>query len=180
MYVGVESVRLWDLVRDKSVHLILKKPALQELADRRDKVLIHYCEDLIQSETFDEWLVGVEILSTLGTSAAIERLIALYTQTNLTDRRRVTYALAKVLTAECVHPFGIMVRELAKPGQLDVTGWTLVAIATLKHVCKRFGVKVDDRSLDSTTHSEYLGLLDRTPTMPKGRRKTRQKVVQQT
>jgi hypothetical protein len=53
-----------------------------------------------------------------------------------------------------------MVRELAEPGVLDVTGWTLVAIGTLKHVCKRFNIPVDDSSLEIVVQSEFLGLAE--------------------
>ena len=50
--------------------------------------------------------------------------------------------VAKILTAEHVKPFSIMVREVACPGELDVSGWTRTAISTLKDVCKRFGIDV--------------------------------------
>jgi len=40
-----------------------------------------------------------------------------------------------------VRPFSIMVREVAVPGEIDVTGWTRVALSTLEDACKRFGVE---------------------------------------
>lgn len=175
MHAGIDSKQLWELVKDESVHLILKRPALRELANRRDRDLAGHCETLLQSENFDEWLVGVETLSTLRTSRAVERLIILYTQTNLKERKWVTSALAKILTAEHIHPFSIMVRELAKSGQLDVTGWTMTAIVTLKHVCMRFGVEVDDSAIVKETHSEFPRFYERKPVK---KRRKKKKVVQ--
>ncbi|MFW9809816.1 MAG: hypothetical protein ACFFE6_10615, partial [Candidatus Thorarchaeota archaeon] len=47
LYVDVDSAQLWNLVNDNTVHLILRKPALQELARRRDPHLMDYCESLL-------------------------------------------------------------------------------------------------------------------------------------
>jgi hypothetical protein len=77
-------------------------------------------------------------------------------------RRLVLSMVAKVLTAEYVKPFGIMVREVAVPGELDVSGWTKTAISTLQDVCKRFGIEVHgvyvgSEKETSTATSEILG-----------------------
>jgi hypothetical protein len=54
-----------------------------------------------------------------------------------------------------------MVREVAVPGELDVSGWTKTAISTLQDVCKRFGVEVHGVYIGS---DEDLSTLD-TPTL---------------
>ena len=141
LYVDVDSARLWNLVEDDSVHLILKKPALFELARRQDPLLMDYCEKLLVSDEYEEWLMAIDLLVTLGSPEAVDRLILVYAQSLNDERKHVLCMVAKILTAEHVKPFSIMVREIAVPGELDVSGWTKTAISTLKDVCKRFGVE---------------------------------------
>jgi len=141
LYVDVDSARLWNLVEDETVHLILRKPALLELARRQDPLLMDYCEKLIGSENYEDWLMGIDLLVSLGTPDAVDRLILVYAQSLSDERRHVLCMVAKILTAEHVKAFGIMVREVAIPGELDVSGWTKTAISTLKDACKRFGVE---------------------------------------
>ena len=142
LYVDVDSARLWNLVEDTTVHLILRKPALLELARRQDTLLMDYCEKLLGSEDYEGWLMGLDLLVALGTADAVDRLVLVYAQSLNDERRHVLCMVAKILTAEHVKPFSIMVRELACPGDLDVSGWTRIAISTLKDVCKRFGIDV--------------------------------------
>lgn len=142
LYVDVDSARLWNLVEDNTVHLILRKPALLELARRQDPLLMDYCEKILGSEDYERWLIGIDILVALGTSDAVDRLILVYAQSLNDERRHVLSMVAKILTAEHVKPFSIMVREVACPGELDVSGWTRTAISTLKDVCKRFGIEM--------------------------------------
>ncbi|UCE10573.1 MAG: hypothetical protein JSW61_01205 [Candidatus Thorarchaeota archaeon] len=160
LYVGVTDEKLWELVNDSSIHLLLREPALRELADRRALGIMIHCDEMLESNEVDEWFAAVRTLGQLRTEDSVERLIRLYAQTNLRNRRVVTCALARNLTADHIHPFSIMVRELAEPGVLDVTGWTLVAIGTLKHVCKRFDILVDDSSLEIAVQNEFLGLVE--------------------
>ncbi|MFW9961257.1 MAG: hypothetical protein ACFFDV_09575 [Candidatus Thorarchaeota archaeon] len=141
LYVDVDSARLWNLVEDESVHLILKKPALLELARRRDSLLMDYCENLLSSGESEKWFLGVDILVAIGSPEATDRLILVYAQALNDERKHVLCMVAKVLTAEHVKPFSIMVRNVAVPGELDVTGWTKTAISTLKNACKRFGIE---------------------------------------
>ncbi len=142
LYVDVDSARLWNLVTDATVHLILRKPALQELARRRDSHLMDYCENLLGSDDYENWLTAISTLVALGTTEAVDRLILVYVQSLNDDRKLVLSMVAKVLTAEHVKPFSIMVREVAVPGELDVSGWTKAATSTLYDVCKRFGIEV--------------------------------------
>ena len=85
------------------------------------------------------------------------------------DRKVVLSYVAKILTAEHIKPFSIMVREVACPGEIDITGWTKVAISTLQDICKRFGIDtvVDGRIHDSTDEKDEASLLDDLTTSPK-------------
>ncbi len=149
LYVDVDSARLWNLVNDDTVHLILRKPALQELARRRDPHLMDYCENLLVSDEYENWITAISTLVTLGTTEAVDRLILVYAQSLSDERRLVLSMVAKVLTAEHVKPFSIMVREVAVPGELDVSGWTKTAISTLQDVCKRFGIEIHGVYVDT-------------------------------
>ena len=150
LYVDVDSARLWNLVEDNTVHLILKKPALLELARRQDSLLMDHCEQLLGSEDYEDWLIGIDLLVALGTPDAVDRLVLVYAQSLNDERRHVLCMVAKILTAEHVKPFSIMVREVACPGELDVSGWTRTAISTLKDVCKRFGIDVYGEKIEVT------------------------------
>lgn len=141
LYVDVDSAQLWNLVEDETVHLILRKPALLELARRQDPLLMDHCEKLLDAEDYESWLMGISILVALGTPEAVDRLILVYAQSLNDERRHVLGMVAKILTADHVKPFSIMVREVACPGELDVSGWTRTAISTLRDVCKRFGIE---------------------------------------
>lgn len=140
LYADIDSTQLWDLVNDERVHLILRRPALLELARRKDSDLLDYCEQLLSSEDYEKWLTGLSILSAIGNPDAVDRLILAYAHSLNEDRKVVLSVVARILTAEHVRPFSIMVREVAVPGELDVTGWTRVAISTLQEVCRRFGI----------------------------------------
>jgi hypothetical protein len=135
-------MKLWALVRDEAVHLILREPGLLELARRRDSELLDFCETMLSSGNIDDWFVAVKTIASIGTRKTIDRLVMIYANTHSEDRRFITNLVAKVLTTDFVHPFSIMIRELAVPGELDITGWTSTAIATLQDVCKRFGIEV--------------------------------------
>jgi len=151
LHVDVDSARLWDLIFDEKVHLVLRRPALAELARRQDPQLMDYCEKLLKSDDYEEWLTALSTLTAIGTNTAVDRLILMYAHSLNEDRRIVLSHVAKILTAEHIKPFSIMVREVACPGEIDITGWTRVAISTLQDACKRFGVEtiIDGMILDS-------------------------------
>ena len=150
LHVDIDSARLWDLIFDEKVHLVLRRPALAELARRQDPKLMDYCENLLTSDDYELWLTALVTLSAIGTNEAVDRLILVYAHSLNEDRRVVLSYVAKILTAEHIKPFGIMVREVACPGEIDVTDWTRVAISTLQDACKRFGVEtiIDGRIPD--------------------------------
>jgi hypothetical protein len=103
---------------------------------------------LFSSDEYENWFTAISTLVALGTPEAVDRLIMVYAQSLNDERRLVLSMVAKVLTADHVKPFSIMVREVAVPGELDVSGWTKTAISTLQDVCRRFGIDV---------HGVYVG-----------------------
>jgi len=121
-----------------------------------------YCEELLKSDDYELWLTALGTLSAIGTNEAVDRLIMVYAHSLNEDRRVVLSYVAKILTAEHIKPFSIMVREVACPGEIDITGWTRVAISTLQDTCKRFGIEtfVDGRILDSTDEIIEPSLFD--------------------
>ena len=168
LHVDVDSARLWDLIFDEKVHLVLRRPALAELARRQDPKLMDYCESLLKSDDSEEWLTALATLSAIGTNAAVDRLILVYAHSLNEDRRMVLSHVARILTAEHIKPFSIMVREVACPGEIDVTGWTRVAISTLQDACKRFGVTtiIDGSIVDSVENEDESHSIDDLTTTP--------------
>lgn len=142
LHADTDRTKLWELVKDETVHLILREPVLLELARRRDPELLDFCENMLVSGDIDDWFTAIKTISSIGIRKAIDRLVMLYASSPSGDRRFITSLIAKVLTVDYVHPFSIMVRELAFPGELDITGWTSTAIATLHDVCKRQGIEI--------------------------------------
>jgi len=149
LHAQTSSAQLWELIRDEDIHLLLREPAMIELAHRNEPEILEFCEKLAVSDDFDEWLASIRTLAALHSREAVDRLVMLYAQCYSEDRIIIIDVVGRLLTAEHIHPFSIMTRQLAKPGEQDVTGWTSVAIDTLKNVCKRLGVEVvDDTGTD--------------------------------
>ena len=168
LHVDIDSARLWDLIFDEKVHLVLRRPALAELARRQDPKLMDYCENLLQSDDYEEWLTALATLTAMGTNEVVDRLILVYARSLNEDRKVVLSYVAKILTAEHIKPFSIMVREVACPGEIDITGWTKVAIATLQDACKRFGIAtiIDGRIPESVDHEVESHNIDDLTTTP--------------
>jgi len=144
LHAKTSSAQLWELVHNKNIHLLLREPAMIELARRNESEMLEFCEKLAVSDDFDEWLASIRALAALRTRDAVDLLVMLYAQCYSEDRIIIIDVVGRLLTAEHIQPFSIMTRQLAKPGEQDVTGWTSVAIGTLKNVCKRLGVEVVD------------------------------------
>ncbi|TFG32544.1 hypothetical protein EU527_09845 [Candidatus Thorarchaeota archaeon] len=163
LHVDIDSSRLWELILDERVHLVLRRPALLELARRNDPSIMDYCDTLLVSDDYEEWFTGLNTMSAIATSEAVDRLILVYARSLSSDRRVVLNSVARILTAEHVKAFSIMVRDIAVPGEVDVTGWTKVAISTLKDVCNRFGIEtiiVGTLSGPSESMSSSISVVD--------------------
>jgi hypothetical protein len=159
LYVGTLRSALLETVEDESMNLLLRAPALYELARRGDIAVADFSEKLIVSSDVDEQEVGMTALSLLGTPDAQERLIMLAATRPSCKRHIVISHLAKSLTPDFVRPFGILVRDLVELGELDVSGWSSLAVTTLLNVCSRLGLNVvaEDGSL---LERMYMGLTE--------------------
>jgi hypothetical protein len=141
LHADADRAQLWKLVRDRTSHLLIRAPRLLELARRRDPDLISFCEGLLSSQEKEDWFLALKAIAALDTPEAIEKLVMTFAGTlSNDDRLYIINLVARSLTADFVHPFSIMVRDIAHPGEIDISDWTKTAISTLQDVCKRYGI----------------------------------------
>ncbi|MFX1605738.1 MAG: hypothetical protein ACFFDD_07510 [Promethearchaeota archaeon] len=134
---------LWDTARDESLHIILREPALLELARRRDPGVLSYCDRLLFSEDQEQWFSALKVLETLATYHAVQRLLVICGYSGTSDRKVVMHVLARVLTPSHSEGFRRILRSMISPGKLDVTGWSTTALRVLKSVCIELGIDVE-------------------------------------
>lgn len=134
------ETRLWRRASDRTVDLFLREPAIKELAQKKDPAILDLCESLLSSDDADDWQVAVNALAEMKTVASLDRLIALYVQSNPDDRSFIVQKVAHCLTSDHASSFEKMLRELAVPCEIDVSGWSSSAKAVLGAVCGRLGL----------------------------------------
>lgn len=133
---------LWDTVKNVELHILLREPALMELARRQEPGILTFCESLVNCGDQECWFSGVKALAALNTYEAVQSLLAISGSLNPWDRRIVLQTIATILTSAHREQFRRVVRLFAVPGMLDVTGWTATALRVLKAVCEECGVKI--------------------------------------
>ena len=117
-----------------------------------DPDLISFCDGLLESGEKEDWFLALKAITVLDTPEAIEKLVMIFAGTlSNDDRLYIINLVARSLTADFVHPFSIMVRDLAHPGEIDISDWTKTAISTLQDVCKRYRIA----TVLETTCDEY-------------------------
>ena len=134
---------LWDTVKDDSLHIILREPALLELARRQDPGVLAYCDKLLLSEDQECWFSALKALEALNTYDAAQRLLVVCGYSGIGDRRVVMHFLARVLTDSHREGFRRILRSMITPGTLDVTGWSPTALQVLRAVCMEQGIEVE-------------------------------------
>jgi hypothetical protein len=134
---------LWDTARDESVHIILREPALLELARRQEPGILSYCDKLLISENQECWFSGLKVLEAMNTYDAVQRLLVVCGYSNTGDRKVVMHVLARVLGDSHREGFRRILRSMIAPGTLDVTGWSPTALRVLKAVCIEQGIEVE-------------------------------------
>ncbi|MBD3406698.1 MAG: hypothetical protein GF411_11335 [Candidatus Lokiarchaeota archaeon] len=142
-YANASTGKLYESASNQSLQLSLREVVLYELALRQDERVMDICEKLFDSADIDEWLLGLRILSVIGTEPAMDRLVQIYTDADVHGRKLALDIIASSVSADFAQPFSIMVREFIGSESIDVSTWTSVAIATLYHVCKRKGINVE-------------------------------------
>ena len=134
---------LWDTAKDDSLHIILREPALLELARRKEPGVLSYCDQLLLSEDQERWFSALKVLETLNTYDSVQRLLVVCGYSGTQERQVVMHVLARVLTASHREGFRRILRSMITPGTLDVTGWSPTALRVLKAVCIELGIEVE-------------------------------------
>ncbi|MDH4214900.1 MAG: hypothetical protein OEV85_13370 [Candidatus Thorarchaeota archaeon] len=135
---------LWDTTKNHTLHIILREPALLELARRKDPGVIVFCEKLLHSEDQECWFSALKALEVLNTYEAAQRLLILCGNSGTGDRKIVINVLARVLTSSQREGFRRLLRSIVTPGELDVSGWTATALRVLEGVCYELGITIND------------------------------------
>ena len=133
---------LWDTVKNDELHVLLREPALIELARRKEPGVDVFCDLLVNCGDPECWFTAIKALTVLNTYDAVNRLLSIAGLSNLADRRIILNAVARVLTSAQREQFRRLVQFLANPGILDVTDWTPTAVRMLSAVCEEKGLKV--------------------------------------
>ena len=133
---------LWDTVKDDSLHIRLREPALLELARRNEPGILPYCDKLLTSGDEECWFTALEVLGTLNTYQAVQKLFMAGGYSGTRDRIAVMHALGMILTDTHRDEFRRLLRMMIAPGELDVTRWTKTALRVLKDVCLELGIVV--------------------------------------
>ena len=132
--------RLRRRASDGTVDLFLREPAINELARKKDPAIPDLCETLLSSDDADEWQVAVDALAEMKTTVSLDRLIALYVESNPDDKSVIVQKVAHCLTSDHASSFEKMLREITVPCEIDVSGWSSSAKAVLGAVCGRLGL----------------------------------------
>jgi hypothetical protein len=129
------SESLWDTAKAEDLHILLREPALIELARRQEPGVLSYCDKLLVSEDQEKWFSALKILEALNTYDAVQRLLVICGYSGSGDRQVVMHVLARVLTPSHREGFRRILRSMVSPGILDVSGWSPTALSVLKAVC---------------------------------------------
>ena len=135
---------LWDTVKNRSLNIILREPALLELASRKDPGGIAFCDSLLRAEDQESWFSALKTLETLNTYDAAQRLLVLCGTSNTGDRKIVLNVLARVLSSSQREGFRRLIRSIISPGELNISNWTPTALRVLETICAEKGVQIVD------------------------------------
>jgi len=137
------SDSLLKVAGDESKLLLFREAALHELSDRGNDSALAVCDQLLATGNIEDWFCAVHTLKRFRSEGAYLILLQLSMDTDDVRRMILIQALACNLTQSHVVSFMDRARHLARPGVIDVTGWTHVAVDLFERVCKRYNVPVD-------------------------------------
>jgi hypothetical protein len=135
---------LWDTAKNSTLHIILREPALLELADRKDPGVIAFCDQLLHTNDQECWFSALKALEVLNTYDAAQRLLILCGNSGTGDRKIVLSVLARVLTSSQREGFRRLLRSVMTPGELDISRWTPTALRVLESICNELGIIIND------------------------------------
>ena len=137
------SESLWTTAKDEELHILLREPALIELARRQEPGVLSYCDKLLVSEDQERWFSALKILEALKTYDAVQRLLVVCGYSGTGDRGVVMHVLARILTTAHREGFRRILRSMISPGVLDVSRWSPTALSVLKAVCAEKSIDVE-------------------------------------
>lgn len=135
---------LWDTVKNPTLNIILREPALLELARRKEPGVISFCDTLLLSEDQECWFSALKALELLNTYDAAQRLLTLCGASGTGDRRIVLGILARILPASHKEGFRRLLRSVIAPGEINVSGWSPIALRVLANVCAEIGIQISN------------------------------------
>jgi hypothetical protein len=141
-YSNTTTESLWDTAKNSELHILLREPALLELARRGEPGVQSFCEVLIGCGDQECWFTGIHALASLRTYDAVSRLLVTSGSLNPCDRNIVIHTVATVLSSAHRETFRRVLHPLVVPGFMDVTGWTPTAVRILKSVCEERGLVI--------------------------------------
>ena len=137
------SESLWTTAKDEELHILLREPALIELARRQEPGVLSICDRLLVSEDQERWFSALKILEALNTYDAVQRLLVVCGYSGTGDRGVVMHVLARVLTPAHREGYRRILRSMVASGVLDVSGWSPTALSVLKVVCTEKSIHVE-------------------------------------
>ncbi|MHA1925831.1 MAG: hypothetical protein ACW974_07935 [Candidatus Thorarchaeota archaeon] len=98
-FTNTSAESLWDTIKNTELHILLREPALIELARRKEPGILSFCETLVNCGDQECWFTGIKALAAMGTYEAVQRLLAVSGSLNPWDRKIVIQTVATVLTS---------------------------------------------------------------------------------
>ncbi|MBD3406840.1 MAG: hypothetical protein GF411_12055 [Candidatus Lokiarchaeota archaeon] len=153
-YSDIDSTNLWKIASDSSILLILRENPLLELAIRADSKILLVCDTLLESGELDEWYLAIQLLCTLGTKNAVQRLLVLYEISDATDKELIVRMLSRIIIRRRAKRFRKTLKSLSFTEPMDSVDWRKIAIRMLTEVCSVFGTSPLMIPLDSPKTEE--------------------------
>jgi hypothetical protein len=135
---------------NRDLHLLLREPALLELALREHSAVIPICNELLNDEDSEKRNLALRALVKLATPDAIKLLLCLLKSGTLHERRLALQMLGKVVTPSFRDQFREIIKELVIPGVLDISQWTPTAVRVLYSFCKEEEIEVVENPFEKS------------------------------
>ena len=127
---------------NNDLHLLLREPALLELARRGHEATIPICRNLLSDDDSEKWFLVLRALVALANPEAVELIMSLLESGPSQSRILALQMLGKIVTPMFRDKFRHIVRNLVVPGILNISGWTPTAIRVLYGLCEKEDIEV--------------------------------------
>lgn len=132
------------------LHLLLREPALLELARRGHPATVGICKSLLEEDGAEELFLALRVLVILSTPEAVQVIMNLLDSHPFQSRRLSLQMLGKVVTPMFREKFRLVLRKLVIPGVLDVSRWTPTALRVLRRICDEEEIEVVETHSDES------------------------------